>query len=284
MIGKYSFPLKGINKCLTEYIRNMPDLTGKIVVDIPCGDGRASYELAKKGATVKPYDLYPEFLKIKELQAGYADMMEPLPIEDKSIDIIVCQEGIEHVPDQPRVLREFNRILKPGGIALITTPNYSHVRARISRFIFETDYWIRMPASEIDGIWFSEKESDKIYYGHLFLVGVHHMQTICAISGFRTLERVKTDLGSTSLLLGVLLYPVFLLGSLYTWFKYRKQKSTVTQEFRRKVLLERLQLNLSPKTLFYKHIFWVLQKEYEHTQVVEHLKDMTLLPHLKPDR
>ena len=101
----------GIHKYVAAYIRQMPDLTGKVVVDIPCGDGRASYEFARKGATVKAYDLYPELIKLDSVGAAHADLLEPLPIESNSVDYVICQEGIEHIPDQLGVLQEYNRIL-----------------------------------------------------------------------------------------------------------------------------------------------------------------------------
>ncbi len=43
-----SFPSSGINKYVYAYIRQLPDLSGKTVLNIPCGDGRASNEFYKK--------------------------------------------------------------------------------------------------------------------------------------------------------------------------------------------------------------------------------------------
>ena len=62
-----------------------------------------------------------------------------LTVASESIDYIICQEGIEHIPNQLKVLEEFNRVLKKDGVLLITTPNNSHFRARLSHFLFETD-------------------------------------------------------------------------------------------------------------------------------------------------
>ena len=69
------FPNTGINRHVSRYIDSLPDLTGKVVVDIPCGDGRSSYGFKKKGATVHAFDLYPEFMKVDGLEARYADLM-----------------------------------------------------------------------------------------------------------------------------------------------------------------------------------------------------------------
>ena len=77
---------------------------------------------------------------------------------------IICQEGIEHIPNQLNVLEEFNRVLKKDGILLITTPSNSHIRARLSHFLLETDLLRRMPPTEVDSIWFAENDTDKLGY------------------------------------------------------------------------------------------------------------------------
>lgn len=266
------FPVKGVHKYVAAYIRSLPDLTGKKVLDIPCGDGRSSYEFKQKGAEVIALDLFPEFMKLDDVDASYADLSDRLPVQEGSVDYIICQEGIEHIPDQLKVLQEFNRVLKKDGILLITTPNYSHMRARLSHFFFETDYWKRMPPSEIDSIWFSSKDSEKLYFGHLFLVGVQHLQSLTTLSGFVISRRIKTDLGSTSLILGVLLYPFLTLFSLLTFNHYKDKNKAVDSNVAKERFWSRLKLNLSPTTLFYKHTFWVVRKTNNVPEMIDELK------------
>lgn len=45
-----------------------------------------------------------------------------IPVEDASFDAIVCTEVLEHVPEPSLVLTEFRRILRPGGVVLLTVP------------------------------------------------------------------------------------------------------------------------------------------------------------------
>ena len=270
----YNFPKKGIHPYVAKFIRSLPDLTGKIVLDIPCGDGRASHEFIKKGADVKAFDLFPHFMKLKEIKAEHVDLTEVLPIESSSIDYIICQEGIEHVPNQLKLLEEFNRVLKEDGILVITTPNYSQVSARLSRFFLESDYWQRMPPSEIDSIWFADENSNTLYFGHLFLLGAQHLQSLLTVAGFKTEKRIKTEIGSTSLILGIILYPLFVFVTLVSWMFYKRKNTHIEKATRNKILWERVKLNLSPKTLFCKHFFWVMHKEHELHKVVANLKKM----------
>lgn len=46
-----------------------------------------------------------------------------LPMRDESFDTVVCIEAIEHVPSADGVLREIARVLRPGGLLIISTPN-----------------------------------------------------------------------------------------------------------------------------------------------------------------
>ncbi len=271
---KDNFPRSGINKYVTDYIRSLPDLTGKVAVDIPCGDGRASHEFRQKGATVYAFDLYPEFMKADGVRAQYADLMGRIPLEDQAADFVICQEGIEHMPDQVQTLREFNRVLKKGGTLILTTPSLSHLRARLSMFFVESDLWKRMPPTEVDGVWFSETATDRIYFGHLFLLGVNTLQTMCVISGFNITRRIKTTIGTTSVLLGIMLYPLFALVTLLSFALYRTKNKHLPQPLRDQILWDRVKLNLSPATLVCKHIFWVLRKESENDEVTARLKGL----------
>lgn len=48
---------------------------------------------------------------------------ENLPFRSEAFDIVWCSDVIEHLDDPSRVFQEFWRILKPGGVALVSTPN-----------------------------------------------------------------------------------------------------------------------------------------------------------------
>jgi len=52
----------------------------------------------------------------------YIGTASNIPLQNKSVDIIFCSQVLEHVPDPFESLKEFNRVLKIGGIAIITVP------------------------------------------------------------------------------------------------------------------------------------------------------------------
>lgn len=69
-----------------------------------------------------------------------------LPFRSKSFDQLICSQVIEHVPRDEVFLHEFHRVLKPGGILIVGTPDY----ARLSWRIIEKLYGILMPGAYAD--------------------------------------------------------------------------------------------------------------------------------------
>lgn len=60
---------------------------------------------------------------------------DALPYADNAFDLITFTEVIEHVENHRAVLREIHRVLKPGGLLLVTTPNILNLKSRL-RFLF----------------------------------------------------------------------------------------------------------------------------------------------------
>jgi SAM-dependent methyltransferase len=50
------------------------------------------------------------------------DAAQPLPFPDQSFDAIFCNDSINHIPNRLQVLREWHRVLRPGGRVLVTDP------------------------------------------------------------------------------------------------------------------------------------------------------------------
>ena len=264
--------LIGIHAYVFPYIKKLGDLTGKKVLDIPSGDGRATNIFKEQGAKVISLDIFPRVEKSYVSQ--YGDMSEKLNIDDNSIDIIICQEGIEHVSDQYSLLKEFNRILKKDGKLIITTPNISTIRSKISNAFTGSYIWKRMPYTEIDSIWYVEDKSMKFYFGHLFLLPVNHLKTLLVLNGFGSFIYQRTKVSISSVFLGLLLYPIYLILNIIACLVYIKKNKHIDLSIKKRILWDRCWLNLSFTTLFCKHIFWVCKKNNDFEEVMKNIKKM----------
>lgn len=94
------------------------------ILDIGCGTGKAAERLKIFG-TVCGVDISPNSITqaAKVLDEAKIGTAEGTTYSDKSFDVVVCTETLEHVPDIHKAIREFHRVLAPRGYMLVSTPN-----------------------------------------------------------------------------------------------------------------------------------------------------------------
>ncbi len=102
--------------------------TGKRALDIGCRDGYWAERLKKKGYIVSALDLEPKYES-----ALTHNVENGLPFDDDSFDLVWCTEVIEHLHKPRYLLNEIERVLKPNGLAILTTPNSAWWFYAISR-------------------------------------------------------------------------------------------------------------------------------------------------------
>ena len=108
----------------------------KTVLDLSCGGGATAQMLSNAGfRTVATEYHSPSFLGDSILRVGGVNLNANLPFRDSSVDGINLVEVIEHVEHQAQLIREMARVLKPGGIMVVSTPNILNVLSRL-RFLF----------------------------------------------------------------------------------------------------------------------------------------------------
>ncbi|HNQ66791.1 MAG TPA: class I SAM-dependent methyltransferase [Bacteroidales bacterium] len=254
-----------INKWI---ISNSQDIKGKTVIDLPAGNGMTSEILKEHGAKVKAFDLFPEYFKVEEIGCQRADIMDGIPLENEIADLAICQEGIEHFCNQLKAFQEFNRVLKKGGRLLITTPSYSNLSAKFNYLIAESEAKNFMPPNEIDDIWMeNEVVSDKIYYGHIFLIGLQKLRLLAKLAGF-SIEEVKyIRLSKGSLLLLPWFYPIIYVSSWLRYYRNIKRNKNIPSSYKKQTYLEQLKMNISIKNLINHHSFIVFVKEKDLSEI-----------------
>ncbi len=266
---KYEDNPKSIKCYVKRYLlANKALFRGKTVIDFPAGNGITSRILKEIGATPKPFDLFPEYFEIEGLVCERANINECLPIENKTADALICQEGLEHFSDQFSALKEFNRVLKEGSTLLITTPNYSNLQSRLSYLLTESERFNSiMPPNELDSIWMSKQDiTHEIYFGHIFLIGIQKLRALAKLSGFKIKKYHFTRLKTTSLLLFPFFYPFILLSNWITYQKNIKKNKNYSYETKKMVYGEIFRLSIHPKILVGADLMveFIKEQDYEH--------------------
>jgi SAM-dependent methyltransferase len=121
-------------------------------LDAACGTGRWAAYLAQQGHVVVGVDQSAEMLEVAhtklppvELQQGE---LEALPLPDASMDLVLCSLALTHLTDLAPAFREFARVTRPGGAAVIS--NIHHLSLPLGGAIqmcSATGQPIRLPAS-----------------------------------------------------------------------------------------------------------------------------------------
>ncbi len=104
-----------------------PDGERLTILDVGCGTGSTLKELEKLGYAIG-VDISKEavkFCKLRGCKNVYkVDQKEGLFFEDNTFDLITALDIIEHIDDERAALAEYYRIIRKGGILLITVPAY----------------------------------------------------------------------------------------------------------------------------------------------------------------
>lgn len=139
---------------ILAWLRSLP-LDRPKILDLGCGTGWFTAQLAQYGeatgvdlseaAIAAARERYP--------QVGFlAGDLFQLSLPPASFEVVVSQEVIAHVADQPGYIEGAARLLKPGGYLLVTTAN---------RFIMERVDWPPQPLGHIEQ-WLSMKELQRL--------------------------------------------------------------------------------------------------------------------------
>lgn len=106
------------------------------VLDAGCGPGVVLEEIAKRGHKATGMDFSREMVEHASRAAGNGGLklcgciqgdLEALPFKDSAFDAVVCVGVLQYLPDDKAGLSELRRVLKPGGLAIVTFPNMIRV-------------------------------------------------------------------------------------------------------------------------------------------------------------
>jgi SAM-dependent methyltransferase len=102
-----------IERALRDHVR-----PGMVVVDVGCGEQPWRPLVETLGARYLGVDVHQNAAG----SVAFRCPADALPLRDRSAGLVLCTEVVEHVPDPTRALAELARVLRPEGLAVVTTP------------------------------------------------------------------------------------------------------------------------------------------------------------------
>jgi SAM-dependent methyltransferase len=116
---------------MSERVRGAVELIPRevepgLALDISAGDGLSTRMLEERRWRVFPTEYHPR-------RRGWTavNLNDDLPFRSTTFDLVMMLEVVEHLADIPHILREIARVMKPDGVAILSTPNRLNVTSRL---------------------------------------------------------------------------------------------------------------------------------------------------------
>ncbi len=119
---------------VTDLLADIP-VNGKSLLDVSCKEGDILQALKPRGFLLRGTNFEPEGPSLDGIPIDYGvDLLKRLPYNDASFDVVLLIEVVEHLENHRIALSELARILKPGGVLILTTPNIMRLNSRFHFF------------------------------------------------------------------------------------------------------------------------------------------------------
>lgn len=174
-------------------LKIMERIEGDSVVDVGCYSGEFVAAAAQRfpGKRILGVDYFVDNIRIAHLlhpdlrdrfrrMSAYA-----LDFADDSIDCVTLQEVIEHLEGAASAIKEINRVLRPGGVLLVSAPNPFYWRQMLMFFALE----FRNSIARLLGR--SQRMATQIYFAnvewnrHIYAWTPDTLMTLLAVNGFQ---------------------------------------------------------------------------------------------------
>lgn len=171
-------------------VAEMIPKTTTSLLDIGCTEGRNLRVFRRRLPNARICGTDLSDAKADEIRAqGFefrkADASQGLPFETGVLDVVVCGEVIEHVVDPDAMLQEIWRVLKPGGLAVITTPNLAYLPNRILLCLGIQPLFTETSLKQNYGRVLGLLGQGNPAQGHLRIFTVRAMLEVLTANGFR---------------------------------------------------------------------------------------------------
>lgn len=129
-----------------------------VVVDVRCGSGRSLAKLQQRFAPERlvGVDIDGEMIALSAARLAQDGLSAELrhgssarlPLDDASVDLVFCHQTFHHLVEQEQALRDFFRVLKPGGILLFAESTRRYIESWIILLLFRHPMQVQRSAPE----------------------------------------------------------------------------------------------------------------------------------------
>lgn len=126
---------------LRGILENIDCIEDKRILDAGCGTGRFINRLSNKNCSIVGIDYSFQMSKQAKKKTGkniVNGTIDKLPFKNEIFDAIFCFKVLPHVHNFLEALKEFYRVLKPGGVLIVEIYNKFSIRRLIPQFNFYT--------------------------------------------------------------------------------------------------------------------------------------------------
>jgi len=161
------------------------------IVELGCGDGSLLVEVANALGIRDVYGVDIDEAALKKaagrgVKVFKADLnSDPLPFKDGFFVAVLMEEVIEHLVDPDNAIREAFRVLKAGGLFLLSTPNLAWWLNRLALLLGYQPYWSE--CSTMYNVGKFKRNQGQLLSGHLRLYTYKALKQLLELHGFKVI-------------------------------------------------------------------------------------------------
>lgn len=149
-----------LDRAIADLLRLLPQQRNsyEVVLDVGCGCGRSLPKLQRQFAPQRliAVDADAEALALAHQEAQQHGLLPELihgssahlPLPDASVDLLFCHQTFHHLVEQEQALRDFFRVLKPGGVMLFAESMRRYIESWMIRLLFRHPMQVQRSAPE----------------------------------------------------------------------------------------------------------------------------------------